>query len=83
MRIYYYDNQTEIIEEGSDYAGRIQVSHSHDAQSGVGSAVLTIDMVELSDEREFICMVYNVLKDSGEGHTRLQVFSKTKQACPL
>ncbi|XP_056119352.1 melanoma cell adhesion molecule b [Rhinichthys klamathensis goyatoka] len=75
IRIYYYDNQTEIIEEGSDYAGRIQVSHSHDAQNAAGSAVLTIDTVELSDQREFICMVHNVLKDSGEGHTRLQVFN--------
>lgn len=74
-RIYYFDNQTEIIEKGSDYTGRIQVSHSHDAQSAVGSAVLTIDTVELSDEREFICMVHNVSKDSGEGRTRLQVFN--------
>ncbi|XDV32344.1 hypothetical protein PO909_003194 [Leuciscus waleckii] len=75
IRIYYYDNQTEIIDEGSNYAGRIQVSHSHDAQSGVGSAVLTIDTVELSDQREFICMVHNVSEDGGEGHTRLQVFN--------
>ncbi|KAK7156411.1 hypothetical protein R3I94_006465 [Phoxinus phoxinus] len=73
IRIYYYDNQTEIIEEGSDYAGRIQVSHG--VENAVRSTVLTIDTVELSDQREFICMVHNVLNDSGEGHTRLQVFN--------
>ncbi|XP_077064614.1 melanoma cell adhesion molecule b isoform X2 [Siphateles boraxobius] len=75
IRIYYYDNHTEFVEEGSDYAGRIQVSHSYDAQNAVGTAVLTIDTVELSDQREFTCMVHNVLKDNGEGRTRLQVFS--------
>ncbi|XP_051717083.1 melanoma cell adhesion molecule b isoform X2 [Ctenopharyngodon idella] len=74
MRIYYYDNLTEIIEEGSEYTGRITVSHSYDPKDVRGTAILTIDKVELSDQREFICMVHNVLKESGEGHTRLQVF---------
>ncbi|XP_067221602.1 melanoma cell adhesion molecule b isoform X2 [Chanodichthys erythropterus] len=74
IRIYYYDNQTEIIEEGSEYAERIKVSHSYDRHDARGTAILTIDKVELSDQREFICMVHNVLKESGEGRTRLQVF---------
>ncbi|XP_048016455.1 melanoma cell adhesion molecule b isoform X2 [Megalobrama amblycephala] len=74
IRICYYDNQTEIIEEGSEYAGRIKVSHSYDPHDARGTAILTIDKVELSDQREFICMVHNVLKESGEGRTRLQVF---------
>lgn len=82
MRIYYYDNLTEIIEEGSEYTGRITVSHSYDPKDVRGTAILTIDKVELSDQREFICMVHSVLKESGEGHTRLQVFSKTNGLVP-
>lgn len=82
IRIYYYDNQTEIIEEGSDYAERIKVSHSYDTHDARGTAILTIDKVELSDQREFICMVHNVLKESGEGRTHLQVFSKTNGLVP-
>ncbi|XP_067306811.1 melanoma cell adhesion molecule b [Pseudorasbora parva] len=74
IRIYYYDDQTEIIEEGSEYAGRIKVSRYYDPQLSQGNAILTIDKVELTDQREFICMVHNASKDSGEGHTRLQVF---------
>ncbi|ROL53337.1 Cell surface glycoprotein MUC18 [Anabarilius grahami] len=74
IRIYYYDNQTEIIEEGSEYARRIKVIHTYDPHDARGTAILTINKVELSDQREFICMVHNVLKESGEGRTRLQVF---------
>lgn len=82
IRIYYYDNQTEIIEEGSEYAGRISFSHYYDRNDTRGTAILTIDEVKLSDQREFICMVYNVLKESGEGRTHLQVFSKTNGLVP-
>uniref|UniRef100_A0A672QI26 Cell surface glycoprotein MUC18-like n=1 Tax=Sinocyclocheilus grahami TaxID=75366 RepID=A0A672QI26_SINGR len=74
-RIYYYDDQNEIIEEGSEYAGRIKVTHSHEPQNARGSAILIIDNVQLSDQREFICTVLNVSTDSAEGHTRLQIFN--------
>uniref|UniRef100_A0A671LX81 Cell surface glycoprotein MUC18-like n=1 Tax=Sinocyclocheilus anshuiensis TaxID=1608454 RepID=A0A671LX81_9TELE len=74
-RIYYYDDQNEIIEEGSEYAGRIKVTHSHEPQNARGSAILIIDNVQLSDQRDFICTVLNVSTDSGEGHTHLQIFN--------
>ncbi|KAK2881087.1 hypothetical protein QQF64_008574 [Cirrhinus molitorella] len=74
-RIYYYDDQNAIIEEGSDYAGRINVTHSYEPQSERGSAILIIDNVQMSDQREFICIVHDILSDSGEGHTRLQLFN--------
>ncbi|XP_073674368.1 melanoma cell adhesion molecule b isoform X2 [Garra rufa] len=75
IRIYYYDIQNEIIDEGSDYAGRLNVTHSYEQQNRRGSAILIIDSVQLSDQREFICVVHDMLTDSGEGHTRLQIFN--------
>ncbi|XP_051962918.1 cell surface glycoprotein MUC18-like [Xyrauchen texanus] len=74
-KIYYFDNQNETIDEGSDYTGRISVSHSHNKSTEKGYIILSIDKVRLSDEREFICTVYNVSKDHGEGRTRLHVFN--------
>ncbi|XP_051520759.1 melanoma cell adhesion molecule b isoform X2 [Myxocyprinus asiaticus] len=74
-RIYYFDDQNEIIDEGSDYTGRISVKHSHNKSTEQGNIILTIDKVRLSDEREFICTVHNVSKEHGEGRTRLQVFN--------
>ncbi|XP_059389118.1 cell surface glycoprotein MUC18-like [Carassius carassius] len=74
-RIYYYDGQKKFIEEGSEYVGRITVTHSHEPQNARGSAILIIDNVQLSDQREFICTVHNVSTDIGEGHTRLQIFN--------
>uniref|UniRef100_A0A8C1TZ16 Melanoma cell adhesion molecule b n=1 Tax=Cyprinus carpio TaxID=7962 RepID=A0A8C1TZ16_CYPCA len=74
-RIYYYDGQKTVIEEGSEYVGRIKVTHSHEPQNARGSAILIIDNVQLSDQREYICTVYNVSTDSGEGRTRLQIFN--------
>ncbi|KAL0174426.1 hypothetical protein M9458_030394, partial [Cirrhinus mrigala] len=58
-RIYYYDDQREIIEEGSDYSGRINVTHSHEPENGSGTAILIIDSVQLSDQGEFICIVHD------------------------
>ncbi|XP_016335341.1 cell surface glycoprotein MUC18 isoform X3 [Sinocyclocheilus anshuiensis] len=74
-RIYYYDNQSAIIDEGSEYAGRINFSHSHEPQNVRGSALLIIDSVQMSDQKEYICTVHDVSTDSGEGHTRLQIFN--------
>lgn len=81
-RIYYYGDHGEVIEEGSDYTGRIKVTHSHEPQNRRGTVILIIDSIQLSDQREFICIVHNTSSDSGEGHTRLQIFSKTQQTCP-
>ncbi|XP_051966754.1 melanoma cell adhesion molecule b isoform X2 [Xyrauchen texanus] len=74
-RIYYYDVPNEIIDEGTDYTGRISVRHTHDNSIGQGIIILTIEKVRLSDEREFICTVHNVSTEHGEGHTQLQVFN--------
>ncbi|XP_051535845.1 cell surface glycoprotein MUC18-like isoform X2 [Myxocyprinus asiaticus] len=74
-RIYYYDVPNEIIDEGTDYTGRISVRHTHDKSIGQGSIILTIEKVRLSDEREFICTVGNVSTEHGEGHTQLQIFN--------
>ncbi|XP_043115828.1 melanoma cell adhesion molecule b isoform X2 [Puntigrus tetrazona] len=74
-RIYYYDDQKEIIEEGSEYAGRISVTHSYDPQNARGSALLIINNVQLSDQKDFICSIHDVSADMGEGHTRLQIFN--------
>ncbi|XP_058600465.1 melanoma cell adhesion molecule b isoform X1 [Onychostoma macrolepis] len=74
-RIYYYDDQNEIIDEGSEYAGRINFTHSYEPQNARGSALLIINNVQLSDQKEFICSVHDVLADIGEGHTRLQIFN--------
>ncbi|KAI2656241.1 Cell surface glycoprotein MUC18 [Labeo rohita] len=64
-----------VIEEGSDYTGRIKVTHSHEPQNRRGTVILIIDSIQLSDQREFICIVHNTSSDSGEGHTRLQIFN--------
>ncbi|XP_050985544.1 melanoma cell adhesion molecule b isoform X2 [Labeo rohita] len=74
-RIYYYGDHGEVIEEGSDYTGRIKVTHSHEPQNRRGTVILIIDSIQLSDQREFICIVHNTSSDSGEGHTRLQIFN--------
>ncbi|XP_018972115.1 cell surface glycoprotein MUC18-like isoform X1 [Cyprinus carpio] len=75
-RVYYYDTlQKEIIDEGSEYAGRINFTHSHEPQNSRGSALLIINNVQLSDQKEYICTVHDVSTDSGEGHTLLQIFN--------
>ncbi|TRZ02057.1 hypothetical protein DNTS_031647 [Danionella cerebrum] len=74
-RIYYSDDQIKMIEEGNEYSTRISVTQNFNLQQQRGSAVLIIDDVELTDEREFICIVHSEENDSGEGSTRLQIFN--------
>lgn len=74
-RIYYYDDQNEIIDEGSEYAGRLNVTHSYEPQNARGSALLIISNVQMSDQKEFICTVHDVSADIGEGHTHLQLYN--------
>ncbi|XP_021337028.1 melanoma cell adhesion molecule b isoform X2 [Danio rerio] len=74
-RFYYSENQTEIIDQNHEYAERIKVSHSYDTEEERGSVVLILDDVQLTDEREFICMVHSVLNDVGEGRTHLKIYN--------
>uniref|UniRef100_A0A674BMW6 Cell surface glycoprotein MUC18-like n=1 Tax=Salmo trutta TaxID=8032 RepID=A0A674BMW6_SALTR len=69
-RIYYGDNTQQIVDDGTDFTGRITVSDIGD-QEGV---LLTIQDVQLTDEREFFCQVNGMAAGNGEGKTHLRVF---------
>ncbi|XP_070992470.1 cell surface glycoprotein MUC18-like [Oncorhynchus clarkii lewisi] len=69
-RIYYRDNTEQKVDDGTEYTGRITVSDIGD-QEGV---LLTIQDVQLTDEREFFCQVNGMAAGSGEGKTHLRVF---------
>ncbi|XP_071184809.1 cell surface glycoprotein MUC18-like isoform X2 [Salvelinus alpinus] len=69
-RIYYGDNTQQIVDGGTDFTGRITVSDIGD-QEGV---LLTIQDVQLTDEREFFCQVNGMAAGNGEGKTHLRVF---------
>uniref|UniRef100_A0A4W5NRI0 Melanoma cell adhesion molecule a n=1 Tax=Hucho hucho TaxID=62062 RepID=A0A4W5NRI0_9TELE len=69
-RIYYGDNTQQIVDDGTDFTGRITVSVIGD-QEGV---LLTIQDVQLTDEREFFCQVNGMAAGNGEGKTHLRVF---------
>ncbi|KAI5620819.1 cell surface glycoprotein MUC18 isoform X1 [Silurus asotus] len=71
VRIYHRDNNEEIVDQGTGFSGRINISHSWEMQ---GNSVLIINPVRVDDEREFICQV-NVDGVSDEGLTRLLVFN--------
>ncbi|XP_046719589.1 melanoma cell adhesion molecule b isoform X4 [Silurus meridionalis] len=72
VRIYHRDNNKEIVDQGTGFSGRINISHSWEGI--LGNSVLIINPVRVSDEREFICQV-NVDGGSDEGLTRLLVFN--------
>lgn len=78
VRIYYKDNSGPIEDERTDFSGRINVSHTQEGM--MGSSILTINAVRVSDVRDFICQV-NIDGGSEEGHTRLLVFSKINPSC--
>ncbi|XP_010869184.2 cell surface glycoprotein MUC18 isoform X2 [Esox lucius] len=69
-RIYYGDDTQQIVDNGTDFMGRITVSDIGD-KMGV---LLTIQDVQLSDEREFFCQVNGMAAGNGEGKTHLRVF---------
>ncbi|CAB1352427.1 unnamed protein product, partial [Coregonus sp. 'balchen'] len=69
-RIYYGDNTQQIVDDGTDFTGRITVSDIGD-QEGV---LLTIQDVQLTDEREFFCQVNGMAAGNGEGKTHIRVF---------
>ncbi|KAJ8267053.1 hypothetical protein GJAV_G00137770 [Gymnothorax javanicus] len=69
-RIYYGDESMQIVDDGTDFTGRITVSPADER----GEMVLTIEEVHLEDEREFICQVNGMSAGNGEAKTQLKVF---------
>lgn len=77
--LYIIESERWEIKD-NDYTGRISYTHSYNSSESLGSIVLTIDKVQLSDESEIICKVKdNTLAEQDEGHTQLKVFSKLKR----
>ncbi|KAG9351461.1 hypothetical protein JZ751_022711 [Albula glossodonta] len=69
-RIFYGDESMQIVDKGTDFTGRIEVSLADER----GEIVLTIQSVRLGDEQEFICQVNGMSAGNGEGKTLLKVF---------
>ncbi|XP_077403034.1 cell surface glycoprotein MUC18 isoform X2 [Vanacampus margaritifer] len=69
FRIYYAHNDDKIVDEGTEYSGRIQVTLD---QHGTR---LTVHEVQLSDEREFICQVNGLSDGLTERKSHLRVFA--------
>ncbi|XP_026229206.1 cell surface glycoprotein MUC18 [Anabas testudineus] len=70
MRIFYGDGNDHMVDNQTDYSGRIEVTLD---QQGTQ---LTIQNVQLSDEREFFCQVNGLAAGSAEGKTHLKVFAR-------
>uniref|UniRef100_UPI003AAF39A0 cell surface glycoprotein MUC18 n=1 Tax=Centroberyx gerrardi TaxID=166262 RepID=UPI003AAF39A0 len=69
MRIFYGDDSQQMVDDNTDYSGRIKVTSD---QQGT---LLTIQDVRLSDEREFFCQVNGLAAGNAEGKTHLRVFA--------
>uniref|UniRef100_A0A3B4YQ55 Cell surface glycoprotein MUC18-like n=1 Tax=Seriola lalandi dorsalis TaxID=1841481 RepID=A0A3B4YQ55_SERLL len=67
-RIFYGDSNQQVVDNNTEYSGRIQVTSD---QQGI----LTIQDVQISDEREFFCQVNGLAAGSAEGKTHLRVFA--------
>lgn len=74
MRIFYGDGNDHMVDNQTDYSGRIEVTLD---QQGTQ---LTIQNVQLSDEREFFCQVNGLAAGSAEGKTHLKVFGEKTQS---
>lgn len=70
MRIFYGDDSQQMVDNNTDYTGRIEVTSD---QQGTR---LTIQDVQLTDEREFFCQVNGLAAGNSEGKTHLRVFGK-------
>ncbi|XP_071375599.1 cell surface glycoprotein MUC18-like, partial [Centroberyx affinis] len=68
-RIFYGDDSQQMVDDNTDYSGRIEVTSD---QQGT---LLTIQDVRLSDEREFFCQVNGLAAGHAEGKTHLRVFA--------
>ena len=69
-RIFYSDNDQEMVDGDTEYSTRIQVN------SDPQGSVLTLQDVLLLDEREFICQVNGLAAGNAEGRTNLRVFGE-------
>ncbi|XP_049599150.1 cell surface glycoprotein MUC18 isoform X2 [Syngnathus scovelli] len=69
MRIYYVDENDDVADEGTEFSSRIRVAVDRRATR------LTVQEVQLSDERDFICQVNGVSAGAAESKTRLRVFA--------
>ncbi|KAF3840656.1 hypothetical protein F7725_006518 [Dissostichus mawsoni] len=68
IRIFYGDGDQQIVDNNTDYSGRIEVT-----SDGRGSK-LSIQDVRLQDEREFLCQINGLSAGNAEGRTHLRVF---------
>ncbi|KAM7397530.1 hypothetical protein PAMA_005705 [Pampus argenteus] len=69
VRIFYGDYSQKMVDNNTDYSQRITVTSN---QQG---ALLTIEHVQLDDEREFFCQVNGLAAGNAEGKTHLRVFA--------
>ncbi|KAM9781164.1 cell surface glycoprotein MUC18 isoform 3-T3 [Syngnathus typhle] len=69
MRIYYVDENDDVADEGTEFSARIRVVVDRRATR------LTVQEVQLSDERDFICQVNGVSAGAAESKTHLRVFA--------
>uniref|UniRef100_A0A3Q3L4M6 Melanoma cell adhesion molecule a n=1 Tax=Mastacembelus armatus TaxID=205130 RepID=A0A3Q3L4M6_9TELE len=69
VRIFYGDVNLQIVDKNTDYSDRIMVISD---QQGTH---LTIQNIQLSDEREFFCQVNGLAAGNAEGKTHLRVFA--------
>ncbi|XP_047235565.1 cell surface glycoprotein MUC18 isoform X2 [Girardinichthys multiradiatus] len=69
MRIFYSDVSQQIIDNNTDYSGRIEVT------SDQRGTTLLIQNVQLSDEKEFFCQVNGLAAGNAERKTHLRVFA--------
>ncbi|CAM9341943.1 unnamed protein product [Lampetra planeri] len=69
VRIFYGDHSSTLVDKDTNYTGRIQVTLDQHGTS------LSIQGVQLSDEREFFCQVNGLSAGTAEGKTQLRVFA--------
>ncbi|TWW75198.1 MUC18 Gicerin Melanoma cell adhesion molecule Melanoma-associated antigen, partial [Takifugu flavidus] len=68
-RIFYGDDSQTMVDENTDYSGRIQVTSDKQASR------LVIQEARLTDEKEFFCQINGMVAGSAEGKTQLRVFA--------
>ncbi|XP_023817390.1 cell surface glycoprotein MUC18 isoform X3 [Oryzias latipes] len=69
--IYFQDSFHTKTEPNTPYTDRISVK-----RTGAEEVVLTINNVQLQDEREFICRIKSLTDGMGMGSTNLRVFER-------
>lgn len=70
MRIFYGDSSQQMVDNNTDYSGRVHVEPDQQGSR------LSIQDVRLSDQREFFCQVNGLAAGSAEGKTRVRVFGE-------